>query len=504
MRRAIALVLGLSRFGLTIFAARLRRADLTRAVGVNLREFLGRMGFTYVKLGQYLALRFDLLPAEVCTELRGLFDQAPTMPFDEVVRQIERELGMPVNDCFRSLDTTCLAAASLAQVHLGVTIDGERVAVKVQRPNAQRDFEADMWLARLFARGLDGVGLMRSLSITSIVDEFVDATRRELDFRTEGRVAMGVRSRTNPGILVPWVHWNLSSARVLTMEFVDGVTLSAATALARRGRIDELADLLPGVDLGSIVRRVADESLRQVLVDGLFHADPHPGNIIVCRDGTIAYVDFGSFGRLTRRQRQDCSGYISQNALGNYERGFRHFFRLMLPTADVDYRSFKRSSIEVIRVWSERSQEAQASPVERHLGTVMLRTMAAMRLHGVRPAPEFLLFWRVLFQVDSMALEMGDSVDMFAIVREFFEDSGHASWYHIDGSAHRVPVDAAPMRRAVDRGADLAGASRQRMPHGATQTSSRPARSVKMRRTLMPTFAIVFVACAVLLGGLIR
>ena len=261
---------------------------------------------------------------------------------------------------------------------------------------------------------------------------------------------MGVRSRTNPGILVPWVHWNLSSARVLTMEFVDGVTLSAATALARRGRIDELADLLPGVDLGSIVRRVADESLRQVLVDGLFHADPHPGNIIVCRDGTIAYVDFGSFGRLTRRQRQDCSGYISQNALGNYERGFRHFFRLMLPTADVDYRSFKRSSIEVIRVWSERSQEAQASPVERHLGTVMLRTMAAMRLHGVRPAPEFLLFWRVLFQVDSMALEMGDSVDMFAIVREFFEDSGHTSWYHIDGSAHRVPVDAgadAPRRR---------------------------------------------------------
>jgi predicted unusual protein kinase regulating ubiquinone biosynthesis (AarF/ABC1/UbiB family) len=176
----------------------------------------------------------------------------------------------------------------------------------------------------------------------------------------------------------------------------------------------------------------------------------------------------------------------------------------MLPTTDVDYRSFKRSSIEVIRVWTERSHEPQASPAERHLGTVMLRTMAAMRLHGVRPAPEFLLFWRVLFQVDSMALEMGDSVDMFAVVRRFFERDARSAWYRIDGSAHRVPVDAAPTRKAVDRGADLADASRPRMPHNLTQTSSRRARSVKMRRTLLPTFAIFFVAFAVLLSGIVK
>ena len=274
MRRAIALALGLSRFGLILLIARLRGADLTRAVGVNLREFLGRMGFTYVKLGQYLALRFDLLPAEVCAELRGLFHQAPTMPFDDVVRQIERELGRPVHESFRSLDSTCLAAASLAQVHLGVTSDGEQVAVKVQRPNAQRDFEADMRLARFVARRLDSVGVMRSLSMASLVDEFVDATRRELDFRTEGRVAMRVRARANSGILVPKVHWHLTTSRVLTMEFVDGVTLSTAMALARQGRTAELADVLPSGDLASIVRRVADESLRQVVVDGLFHADP--------------------------------------------------------------------------------------------------------------------------------------------------------------------------------------------------------------------------------------
>ena len=142
-------------------------------------------------------------------------------------------------------------------------------------------------------------------------------------------------------------------------------------------------------------------------------------------------MDFGSFGRLTRRQRQDCSGYISQNAIGNFERGFQHFFRLMLPTVDVDFRSFKRSSIEVIRVWSVRSRDPHADVVERHLGTVMLRTMGAMRLHGVRPAPEFLLFWRVLFQVDSMALELGDTVDMFAVVRQFFERDAHANWYRV-------------------------------------------------------------------------
>lgn len=500
MRRTFVLGFGLFRFGLAVIIARLRRADLNRVVGVELREFLGQMGFAYVKLGQFLALRFDLLPAEVCAELRGLFDHAPTMPLGDVVRQIETELGRPLEENYRSVDSTCIAAGSLAQIHSAVTSGGDRVAIKVQRPNAQRDFEADMWLARLAARGVDALGVLRSLSLTSIVDEFVDTTRQELDFGTEGRVATAVRARTNPGISVPRIHWDLSTSRVLTMDYVEGVTMTTAVTLAREGRTDELDALLPGVDLDDAVRRIADESLRQVLIGGLFHADPHPGNLLLSRDGTITYVDFGSHGRLSRQQREDCAGYIKYNAVGNFERGFQHFYRLMRPTTDVDYRSFRRSSIKVIEVWTERSHDAEANLVERHLGTVMFRTMAAMRLHGVRPAPEFLLFWRVLFQIDSMALELGGKVDMFATVRQFFESNAHSAWLGSELPSGLWPIDAAQARRTVDRGADVARLHRPHSPREVVRSRLRPSRALHLRRVLLPTLALWFVAFAVLLG----
>jgi ubiquinone biosynthesis protein len=503
VRRSGATGLAFSRFaGLVLIARIRRRPDVAAVVGVNLRQLLEHLGFTYIKLGQFLALRFDILPPEVCNELRALFDRAPTMPFGRVVDQIERELGAPVAQVFRSIEPRCLAAASLAQVHIATTLDGARVAVKVQRPEAQDNFEADMWLARWLARAIDATGSLRSLSVVSLVAEFEDFTRRELDFQIEATVAMRVRNRANLGIRIPKVRWDLTTTRLLTMEYIEGVSLGTAIELAKRGKTAELAALLPDVDLADVVRQLANESLRQVLVDGLFHADPHPGNVLVCRDGAVVYVDFGSFGRLTRQQRHDCSGYMEQNALGNFDRGFRHFFRLMNRTADLDYAPFKRDVTRIMRIWSERSNQPDVDLSERHLGTVMLRTLAAMRLHGVRPGAEFLLFWRVTFLIDSIAVDLQDEVDMFVIVREFFAQEMNFLHRRRDALGSWWPPDAGSIRGAVAQGVALARPGRPpRDPRPVIATSLHDARSGRIQRAALVTMALVFVVCSYLISG---
>jgi ubiquinone biosynthesis protein len=500
VRRIAATALALSRLGWALLVVRVRRRSELRAeLAVGFRRFLERMGFTYVKLGQFLALRFDILPAEVCDELRALFDRAPSMPFAVVVEQIERELGAGVDEVFPVIEPDCLAAASLAQVHTATTADGERVAVKVQRPGAREDFEADMWLTRWLARGIDATGVMRSLSVLTLVDEFERFTRRELDFETEAAVAMRVRSRANPGIRVPRVRWDLTTSRLLTMEYVEGVSLGTAMELVKRGQTLELAALLPWIELADVVRALARESLRQVLVDGVFHADPHPGNVLVCADGAVAYVDFGSFGRLSRQHRYDCSGYMEQNAIGNFERGFHHFFRLMNRTADLDYAAFKRDATRIMRIWSERSNQPGADPAERHLGTVMLRTLAAMRLHGVRPDAEFLLFWRVIYLVDSIAVELQDQVDMFVIVREFFEEEMGFAHRRTDVLEYWWPPAARSVRGTVGEGVALARPWRD--PRPTITTSLHDTRSGRVRQAALATAALVFVACSALISA---
>jgi ubiquinone biosynthesis protein len=464
-----------------------------------MRRFAERMGFTYVKLGQFLALRFDVLPAEVCAELRKLFDRAPPMGFAKVEGQLRREFGGPVPEFFASVDSNCLAAASLAQVHLACTRDGEQVVVKVQRPEARDDFEADMWMARHMARWIDSIGVLRALSLTSLLGEFEDFTRRELDFVTEARVATRLRSRVNPGVRVPRVRWDLTTRSVLTLEYVDGVSLSTTIDLLKRGRHDELTCLLPGVDMTDVIRRITLESLRQVLVDGLFHADPHPGNILVCADGTVTYVDFGMFGQLTPRQRLHCAGYIEQAAIRNYERSFLHFFQLVTTTPDLDYPAFKRDMTNLMRGWAEWSNAPSSQLYERHLGAVMQRTLATMRLNGVRPDSDLLLFWRVVFVLDSIALDVSDQFDLIAVMRDFFASEMNSARSQlrrlVDGT---LPSMSAPRRSlafATRHAAGMTSVDR----YSARRAALRPSRLDRWRRVVLIDLAITILPIAILI-----
>jgi ubiquinone biosynthesis protein len=265
-----------------------------RAMAVRFRQLLADLGPTFIKLGQILSSRPDLLPAHWVEELSALQDDCPPMPLAEVRGEIERGLGRPVEELFASLDDAPLASASIAQVHRAVTHAGEKVAVKVQRPDARARIEADLSLLYELAHLLEAVVEETGVTTPSgVIEEFDRTIHEELDFGHEARNAqlMAEASTGKALVVVPRVHAALSCQTVLTLDFVEGVKISDVTAEA-------------GYDLEQVAKNVIEASFRQLFEDGLFHGDPHPGNILVLPDHRIALLDFGLVGKLSRAQQE--------------------------------------------------------------------------------------------------------------------------------------------------------------------------------------------------------
>lgn len=256
----------------------------------RIRMALEELGPTFVKLGQVLSTRSFLVPADLLAELVLLQDQVRPEPFSTLEKTLNVGLSGGVFSRFAAIEPEPLASASIAQVHRARTVDGQEVVVKIQRPHIAALIEVDMEilldLARLIERH---VPESRQFEPVAMVEELARTTRRELDFLGEARnVELFARNCAQlPGVHVPAVFWELTTSQILTLEYVDGVKISDVERLRQMG-----------VDLNALVRHGTDFVLKQIFEDGFFHADPHPGNLLVRRDGTIAPVDFGIMGRL--------------------------------------------------------------------------------------------------------------------------------------------------------------------------------------------------------------
>lgn len=262
----------------------------------KLRRIVEELGPTFVKLGQILSMRRDMLPAAYCRELSKLRADVAPMPFHEVRAVMEAEYGVPLKTLFASVEEKPLGAASIAQAHAAVLRDGRSVVVKVQRPGIRETMAQDIVLLRRAARMLGALsGTGHVIDFRMVLDEMWFVAQQEMDFLIEARNADEFRrlNRDVVYIACPHIDHQHTTARVLTMEYIDGISID---------NVDKLR--AEGYDLDEIASKLADNFVKQVVDDAFFHADPHPGNLRV-RGGQIVYLDMGMMGRLTARDR-DC------------------------------------------------------------------------------------------------------------------------------------------------------------------------------------------------------
>ena len=261
------------------------------ALGRNLRDALAEAGGVYIKLGQILSTRSDLLPPEVIAELRTLQDRVAPAPQPAIDELLAAELGAPPTSVFAQFEAKPIAAASIAQVYRARLPSGEQVAVKVQRPDIAGMVESDLDILLRLARIVEsGASWGRAYRVVDLANGFALALREELDFRVEASNLRAVAAALDPseGVRIPKVYEQLSTSRVLVTEWFDGVSVRDAGPL-----LEQLA--LKPVELA---RRLLDALSRQIMRAGIFHADPHHGNVFVLRSGELGLLDFGSVGRI--------------------------------------------------------------------------------------------------------------------------------------------------------------------------------------------------------------
>jgi len=270
--------------------------------GERLRRALEELGPAFVKLGQMLSTRGDILPPDIVGALERLQDRVAPFPFEQVMAVLEAELGAPVDSRFRWIDPVPVAAASLGQVHGAALIDGRPVVIKVQRPGVREQVELDLQVLQgLAALAARRTAWGRSYDLPGVAREFAAMLRGELDYRQEGRNADRFRASfaDDPLVGFPGVCWEHTTGRVLTLERVGGLRITDLDSMRKQG-----------ISPAQVAQRLAGAIFRMVLQDGFFHADPHPGNLFIGPGGSIIFVDMGMVGELSPAMREHIIDYV--------------------------------------------------------------------------------------------------------------------------------------------------------------------------------------------------
>ena len=360
---------------------------------IRLRLMLEELGATYIKLGQMLSSRSDLLPDELTSELARLQDHVPPFPFEQVRAVVERELGARVEDLFAAFEPEPLAAASLGQVHGARLPEGQKVVVKVRRPGVRARIEADtaamMALAELADQRLPWA---RRLGAKALVEEFAYALSVELDYRNEASRCERLRRDMARfrGVNVPRIYWSHTARRVLTMERVEGV------------RIDDLEALdAAGIDRVELADRFIRSLLHQGLIEGFFHSDPHPGNVLInLETGELTFLDMGQMGYLSDLQRRSLSnlavGLMRRDSVGLVQTALS----LGAPTKPIDRARLQRDASRLL----ERYGSLPLKQIS--FGLVVAEVPGALALVA-----------KTLIQGEEIARMLNPDLDMDAILR---------------------------------------------------------------------------------------
>lgn len=394
--------------GLLRFLPRGRKRTLTEdrtraalSMPERVRQTLEELGPTYIKLGQILSTRPDILPPPYILELSKLLDAAPPVPVDQIIAIIEHELGAPLGSVFATFDEQPVASASIGQVHRATLHDGAEVVVKVRRPDVERTIEADLHLLLTQARFLEGRSeTLRHYQLVEIVGEFAQALRDELDYSIEGRNADRLRDRLGDGeVCIPTIYWRYTTRRVITQSEIKGIKLS---------EVDRLH--AAGYDLHSVAATLTRAYLSQVFVHGIFHADPHPANILVT-DHRLGLVDFGVVGHLTPYVRQALGDLLYALVAQNADDMVYVIARLGATHLAGDHDALRRDVQRLVARYYDVSLESL--PIADFLGDVM----GVAFKHQLRLPADLALLARTVVVLEGVARSLDPSI----VVAQYLE-----------------------------------------------------------------------------------
>ena len=380
--------------------------DATR--GVRLREALETLGPIFVKFGQVLSTRRDLLPADLADELAKLQDRVPPFGSDFAVAEVESSLGKRLDQVFGSFEREPVASASVAQVHLAALKDGTEVAVKVLRPGVERAIAKDVllletaaWLVELL--WADG----RRLKPREVVAEFARHLDDELDLVREAANASLLRRNfaESPLLAVPAIHWDFCSRRVMVMERMHGTPISQIDVLRRKG-----------VDIPALSRAGVEIFFTQVFRDGFFHADMHPGNILVSDNGKYIALDFGIMGTLSEVDKS----YLAQNFLAFFNRDYRRAAQAHLDAGWVPAGTRLDDFEAAIRAVCE---PIFARPLkEIYFGKLLLlRLFQTSRRFNVEIQPQLVMLQKTLLNIEGLGRELDPDLDLWQTAKPYLE-----------------------------------------------------------------------------------
>jgi ubiquinone biosynthesis protein len=412
----------------------------------KLRLFLEKAGGAFIKLGQILALRQDFLSQRYIVELLKLLSGSSKASFVEMQRIFLEEKGVLIGKFFSEFDDEPVASGSIAQVYRARLKNGEEVAVKIQKPGVKNDFEVDFSLIFFWACIFDFLRIFSSVRAVEVATEFISWTKKELDFTYEAKNADALyrHSQKHPQTIIPRQYFDLTTPKVLIQEFIkDGVKAEEIIF----NRVDRAGLAKNNIDLEKLSSYLVKDEMRQYFIDGFFHADPHPANLIFLPDNKLVYLDFGIVGEVKENRNLFLRAFYGV-AKKDIDFLSRHFFEYGKKVFDEEIESFARSDIKhrrtiteivskihelimtdfkkdmvgIIQPWFNAVSNPYSTIYEKSATVVFLKILKKAEEYGAPLPREAILFFRALCILDMVSLQLSPGFDMIKALNGFFED----------------------------------------------------------------------------------
>jgi ubiquinone biosynthesis protein len=379
----------------------------TASLPSHFRQALEELGPAFVKLGQVLSTRPDLLPPDYISELTRLQDNVQPVSWDEIEKVIQQELNRPLEEVFGEINTVPLASASLAQVHRAKLATRELVVLKVQRPNILRTLRTDLEIIHDIARYVQAhTPLGQVYNLVEIAEDFADTLNRELDYEAEGRNADRFRRNfeDEPNVYIPWVYWEYTTKRLLVLEYLQGI------------KIDRIAEIdAAGRDREAIAINAAQMIIQEVLQDGFFHADPHPGNFIVMEGNVLGAMDFGMVGYLSHGDRVNLIQLYNVAVQMNAKGATEELIHIGAAPPDVNRRTLTRDLERLLQRYAGLGLK------DIRLQDLMDDLMPVVFEHRLRLPSNFWLLAKTLAMMEGIGLKLAPDFDVFAFSQPYVQ-----------------------------------------------------------------------------------